>query len=223
MKQGESRFGFGQLVGTVGVILLGVGVSQPWLQFSVADGFEAVLKDSPVNTKLTQEVLYAGSNPAQYGPSSDNLAALARDLGVFSNGLAQNEYLGGAVIAAAVIAMIGILRSFFSRSAFAARSNSPLLALSAITNLVVAGVQLWVLSPEPREAMHPDTGLWLLVAGAAFLMLGAITLGNNRKRWNLDDEFADREHKTFEGTDHLVYSHGAWVPRTPADRERQSD
>lgn len=224
MAKQDSRFGFGQIVGSVGVVLSGVSVTQPWLRFDLASATRTVVDRAPLSRELRAQIMATGGGTVQPAHDSPQVLALSDRLGVFTTGMDQNAWLAGAIIAAAAVALIGIVRSVFAASAWAARRNSPLLGLAAVVGLAVAAVQLWVLAPDPRSAMHPETGLWMIVAGSTCLLLGAITLGSNRRHsWSASEEFAGREHKSFEGTDHLVYSHGAWVPRSSGDRDAGDD
>jgi hypothetical protein len=215
----DSRFGFGQTVGTVGVLLLGAAVSQPWLKFDIAVAFRQALQKGALPSETAGQILFTGSSgPLDKIKDSPQVATLARHIGVADTGWSQDKYLAGAIIAAALLALVGVIRSVYASSAYGARRNSPLLAVSGLGAIVCAAVELWILAPEPRVAMKPDTGLWLLAAGGVMLLLGALTLGNNRRRPFLDDLDADRPMKSFDNTEHLAYSHGAWVPRLPDDR-----
>lgn len=218
MAKSESRFGFGQLAGSVGVALLGLSVSQPWLQLDIAKAFSEALNGKGLDTTTAGQIAFAAtSGPLATIQDSPQVEALATQLGVGATGWDQDKYLAAAILAAALIALIGVLRSVFANSAWGARSNAPLLALSGLGSLAVAGVQLWVLAPEPKAAMEPALGMWLIVGGAACLLLGALTLGNNRRRPWIDDFENQAPAKAFDNTEHLAYSHGAWVPRVPDD------
>jgi hypothetical protein len=218
-SKNDSRFGFGQTVGTLGVVLVAVSITQPWLRFDIAAAFKAAISKPTLPGDTAGQILFTGSSgPIDKIKDSPQVASLAKHIGVADTGWAQDKYLAAAVVAAAVLAMIGVVRSIYASSAYGARRNSPLLAVAGLGSIVCAAVELWVLAPEPRIAMKPDTGLWLLAGGGVLLLLGALTLGNNRRRPFLDDLDADRPMKTFDNTEHLAYSHGAWVPKLPDDR-----
>lgn len=217
----ESRFGFGQLVASAGVVLLGVGVSQPWLRLDLPRAFAEAVKPERLDAKVANDVLFVlSSEPLDKLKGTPQATQLARELGIGATGWDQNHWLAAAVVAAGVIALLGVVRSVTASSAWAARSYSPLLALAGLASLAAAAVSLWLVSPQPRAAMRPDAGLWLIVAGAVLLLLGALTLGNNRRRPWIDELEADQPMKQSGNTEHLAYSHGAWVPKLPDDRER---
>lgn len=214
---GGGRFGFGQLSASVGVLLLGVGVAQPWLKLDAPKAFAEALRNDLGDSEVAARVLSVFSGPIDRAKDSPQAVEVARQLGVAENGWEQNHYLAAAVVVAAVLALIGVVRSVTAQTAWAARSQSPMLALSGLTALTAAGLALWVVAPAPKAAMRPDVGLWLLTGGGVLLLLGALTLGNNRRRpWidELDDEIPK---KAFDNTEHLTYSHGAWVPKLPDD------
>ncbi len=216
----ESRFGFGQLSASAGAILLGVGVSQPWLKLDVVKAFSEALKPNNLEPAAAAQTLFqlSSAGPLERLQDSAVAAQLGTRLGIGSNGWDQNHYLAGAVLAAALLALMGIVRSVTAKSAWAARSQSPLLALAGLASLAIAAVSLWVVSPEPRAAMRPDIGLWLVAGGGVLLLLGALTLGNNRRRPWIDELEDDLPMKSFDNTEHLAYSHGAWVPKLPDDQ-----
>lgn len=218
MAKSESRFGFGQLAASVGVGLLGVSVSQPWLRLDIAEAFREALTTKNLSATTSGQILFTGtSGPLDKIKDSPQVQRLASDLGVGATGWAQDKYLAAAVMAAAVVAIIAIVRSVLADSAWGARANAPLLAVSGLASLAVAGVALWVVAPEPRSAMKPELGLWFMVGGAACLLIGALTLGSNRRRPWIDDLESQTPPKVFDNTEHLAYSHGAWVPRIHDD------
>lgn len=220
MAKSESRFGFGQLSGSVGAALLALGVMQPWLTLDLERAGDLATKGIGVSAVKAGEILFVWSNPAAHagGSDSEQVQALASSLGVASTGWEQQKYLAIGVLVAAAIALLGVLRSVLAKTAWSARANAPLLALAGLASLAMAGVQLWVLAPEPQAAMRPAIGLWLIAGGAVALLLGALTLGNNRRRPWIDDFESQAPAKQFDNTEHLAYSHGAWVPRNPDDR-----
>lgn len=218
MAKSESRFGFGQLVGSLGVGLLGLSVTQPWLRLDIATAFREALTTRSLDSATSGKILFTGtSGPLDRIADSPQVQRLAADLGVGATGWDQDKYLAAGIVAAALLALIGVMRSVFADSAWGARANAPLLGIAGLGSLVAAAVALWVIAPEPRAAMRPDLGLWLMVAGGVCLLLGALTLGGNRRRpWI--DEFDGPEHqKVFDNAEHMAYSHGAWVPRVPDD------
>lgn len=217
MAKSESRFGFGQVMGSVGVALLAVGAMQPWLKLDLEKAGQIALRSKELGVEKTGEILLVWSNPDAQVKSADSpqLQALARSLGVSNTGWDQHRYLAAGILLAALIALIGVLRSVFAKTAWKARSNAPLLAMAGLASLTIAAVELWVLSPDPRAAMRPAIGLWLIAGGAGCLLLGALTLGNNRRRPWIDDFEGQAPAKQFDNTEHLAYSHGAWVPRNP--------
>ncbi len=221
MAKSESRFGFGQVVGSVGVALLAVGAMQPWLKLDLEKAGQVALRSKELGAQLSGEVLLVWSNPdvQAKAPDSPQVQALAKTLGISSSGWEQDRYLAAGILLAALIALIGVLRSVFAQTAWRARSNAPLLAIAGLASLVIAAVELWILSPEPQAAMRPAIGLWLIAGGAGCLLLGALTLGNNRRRPWIDDFEGQAPAKQFDNTEHLAYSHGAWVPRNPDSQQ----
>lgn len=220
MARSESRFGFGQLAGSVGAALLALGVMQPWLKLDLETAAERALRTKELPPQMSGQILYVWSNPnaASKAQDSPQLQALSEVLGIAQTGLDQQKYLAIGLLVAAALAFIGVLRSVFAKTAWGARANSPLLAIAGLAGLAIAGVELWLLAPEPQVAMRPATGLWLIAGGSLALLLGALTLGNNRRRPWIDDFETQAPAKQFDNTEHLAYSHGAWVPRNPDDR-----
>lgn len=219
MARSESRFGFGQLAGTIGAGLLVLGVMQPWLKLDLEKAGQVALRPSELPPMTSAQILHAWSNPnpAAKAANAPEIHALSEVLGISATGWDQQKYLAIGLLVAALLALIGVLRSVFAKTAWSARSNSPLLALAGLAGLAIAGVALWVLPPEPHAAMRPDIGLWLIAGGSILLLLGALTLGNNRRRPWIDDFEAQAPAKQFDNTEHLAYSHGAWVPRNSDD------
>lgn len=217
-RESESRFGFGQLSGSTGAILLGVGVSQPWLKLDGPRAVVEALKPGALDRGVAGQVVavFSRADPASVDGSPAALR-VAEQVGIGGTGWEQNPYLAAALIVAALLALIGVVRSVTAASAWAARSFSPLLALAGFASLVVAALALWVVAPDPRAAMRPDLGLWLVAAGGILLLIGALTLGNNRRRPWIDELEANTPKKVFDNTEHLAYSHGAWVPKLPDD------
>lgn len=220
MARSESRFGFGQLAGTIGAALLVLGVMQPWLKLDLEKAGEVALRTKDLPPQTSGQILFVWSNPsaAAKSPDAPQFQALTEVLGISATGWDQEKYLAIGLLVAALVALVGVLRSIFAKTAWSARTNSPLLALAGLAGLAIAGVALWVLAPDPRSAMRPGTGLWLIAGGSVFLLLGALTLGNNRRRPWIDDFESQAPAKQFDNTEHLAYSHGAWVPRNPDDR-----
>lgn len=221
MAKQESRFGFGQLAGSLGAVVIAVSVTQPWLKLDLGAAFKAALTSAGMSHDVANDILFTGSHvPKAQVDSSPQVAALARTLGVEPTALQQDRIAAIVILVLALIAMVAVIRSVFAATAWSARGNAPFLAMAGFGSLIVAGLELWVLSPEPRAAMRPDVGLWMLVGGAVLLLLGALTLGNNRSRPFLDDFDGGPGSASFDNTEHLAYSHGAWVPRNAADTER---
>jgi hypothetical protein len=221
MSKQESRFGFGQLAGSLGAVVVAVSVTQPWLRLDLVAAFRATISGSELSQSTANDVLFVGSHvPKDAINASPQVTRLARELGVEATGLQQDKIAAIVLIVLAVIAMIAVIRSALASSAWAARANAPFLALAGFGSLITAAVELWLRAPQPRSAMRPDLGLWMLVGGAVLLLLGALTLGNNRRRPFLDDFGDDPGTSSFDNTEHLAYSHGAWVPRNAADTER---
>lgn len=220
MARTESRFGFGQLVGTVGAALLVVGVMQPWLRLDLEKAGQVALRPDALPAEKAGQILYVWSNPnpAVKASGSQEVQTLGEVLGITSTGWDQQQYLAIALLAASALALIGVFRSVLAKTAWSARANSPLLALAGLTGLVCAALALWLLPPEPHAAMRPATGLWLIAGGSVLLLLGALTLGNNRRRPWIDDFESQAPAKQFDNTEHLAYSHGAWVPRNDERR-----
>jgi len=220
MAKRESRFGFGQIMGSVGVALLAVGAMQPWLKLDLEKARQIALESKDLGVAKSGEILFVWSNPDPQvkAAGSEQMQALARTLGISNTGWDQQRYLAAGILLAALIALIGVLRSVFAKTAYRARANAPLLAVAGLAALAIAAVELWVLSPEPHAAMRPAIGLWLIAGGAGCLLLGALTLGNNRRRPWIDDFEGQAPAKQFDNTEHLAYSHGAWVPKNPDDR-----
>lgn len=219
MAKSESRFGFGQLIGSVGVALLGLGVVQPWLKLDLEKAAQIALKPDSLGRQKAGEILYVWSaSPKVKTPGSPEMDALTSSLGIASSGWDQDKLLAAGVLVAALLGLIGVLRSVFAKTAWRARAYAPVLAFAGLASLAIAGVELWLLAPDPRAAMRPDVGLWMIAAGAGCLLLGALTLGNNRRRPWIDDFDNQAPAKQFDNTEHLAYSHGAWVPRNPDDR-----
>lgn len=224
MGQGnqESRFGFGQAAGGLGVMVVAASVSLPWLRLDLPAAFKLALTGSDLPARTANDILYVGSRvaPAQID-TSPQVDALARSLGVEATGYAQDQIAAIVLGVLCLLAVIAIVRSVLADTAWGARANAPLLAMAGFGSLIVAGVELWLRAPAPREAMRPELGLWVLVGGAVLLLLGALTLGSNRRRPFLDDDAGTPQGgMRLDGTEHLAYSHGAWVPRSPADSER---
>ncbi len=217
----ESRFGFGQAAGSLGAAVAAVSLTQPILQLDLGAAFKAALTGSSLSQGTANDILYVGSQvPKEQVATSPQVARLAESLGIERIGFEQQQIVGIVVLVLAAIALVAVIRSVVASTAWGARANAPFLALAGFGTLAAAGLQLWVFAPEPREAMRPDLGLWGLVAGGLLLLLGALTLGSNRHRPFLDD-FADGAGPSnFDNTEHLAYSHGAWVPRNAADTER---
>lgn len=222
MAKQESRFGFGQLAGTAGAIVIAVSVTQPWLKLDLAEAFRVALAGGGrLSQQAANDILYTGTHvPKGQLGSSPQVAALAKGLGIEQTGMQQERIAAIVVLVLAFIAVIAVIRSVLAPTAWGARANAPFLALAGFGALAVAGLELWVLAPEPKQAMRPDVGLWMLVAGGVLLLLGALTLGNNRRRPFLDDFEDGPGARGFDNTEHLAYSHGAWVPRGAADTER---
>ncbi len=218
MAKSESRFGFGQLTGSIGVALLVIGVMQPWLKLDLEKaGNFAIHQPQALSPERAGQILYVWSSPneAIKKPGAAEFDSLIEVLGIASTGMEQQRYLAIGVLVAALLGLIGVVRSVLAKTAWSARANAPLLALAGLASLAIAGVALWVLSPTPHAAMRPALGLWLIAGGAGCLLLGALTLGNNRRRPWIDDFESQAPAKQFDNTEHLAYSHGAWVPRNP--------
>lgn len=217
-RRSESRFGFGQLAGSAGAILLGVGVSQPWLKLDGARAFAEALKPTGIDRNVAGQLVlvFQGAEPAKAEGTPAAMRA-AEQLGIAGTGWEQSHLLAGVVLVAAALALVAVTRSMAAPTAWAARSYSPLLALGGLASLAAAAIALWVVAPDPRSAMRPELGLWLVAAGGVFLLLGALTLGNNRRRPWVDELELNQPMKAFDNTEHLAYSHGAWVPRSPDD------
>lgn len=216
MAKSESRFGFGQLSASLGVGLLGLSLSQPWLKLDISKAFSAALSDKSLDQTSAGRILFTStSGPLDSIKDSPQVQKLATDLGIGATGWDQNHYAAGVVLGAALLALIGVVRSVFASTAGEARSNAPLLATAGLAALIASAVTFWLLAPEPRTAMRPDLGMWLMIAGGVFLLMGALTLGNNRRRPWIDDLDSQAPPVQFEHTEHLAYSHGAWVPRVP--------
>ncbi len=218
----QGRVGFGQAAGTAGALVIAGSITQPWIKLDLGAAFRAALTGpSSLSRESANSILFTGSHlqPGQ-GADSPQVQALARTLGVESTGLAQEKIAAIVVGVLAVIAVVAVIRSVIAATAWGARSNAPFLAVAGLGAWVAAALELWVLAPSPREAMRPDVGLWMLVGGGVLLMLGALTLGNNRQRPFLDDFTGGPGASAFDNTEHLAYSHGAWVPRNAADTER---
>lgn len=218
----ESRFGFGQAVGSLGAVVAAVSLTQPFLQLDLGAAFKAALTGTSISQREANDILFVGSRtPKEQVATSPQVAELARTLGVEPTGFAQQQIAAIVVLVLALVALVAIVRSVMASTAWSARANAPFLAVAGFGSLVVAGLNLWVFAPQPREAMRPDLGLWALVAGGLLLLLGALTLGNNRTRPFFDDfQDGDGGSASFDNTEHLAYSHGAWVPRSAADTER---
>lgn len=222
MGKAESRFGFGQFAGIIGIGLVTAGLTQPWLrldlpaafgQASSGLGLPRESRAMILNTGLSQEI-------AVKRQDLPVVTDLGHQLGIAKTGIEQEQWIAVAIGVLLLIALIGVVRSVLAPTAWKARSNSPLLAVAGFGTLAGAGAALWLLAPEPHQAMRPDIGLYLMAGGAVCLLLGALTLGNNRRRPYLDDIQDPAPPRHFDGTDHLAYSHGAWVPRSSGDRER---
>lgn len=222
MAKQDSRFGFGQFAGSAGAVLVAVSATQPWLRLDLGAAFRVALTGGgSLSRDAANEILYTGSRvPAADAGSNAEVARLALRLGIEPTGLEQERIAAIVVIALSVIALIAIIRSILASTAWGARANAPFLAIAGLGSLVAAALELWLFSPLPREAMRPDTGMWMLVGGGILLLLGALTLGSNRRRPFLDDFARGPDSATFDNTDHLAYSHGAWVPKKHADSER---
>ncbi|MDO9353962.1 MAG: hypothetical protein Q7T55_09715 [Solirubrobacteraceae bacterium] len=202
---------------SLGAALVTAGVGQPWLKVDPAAAFAQALKPGTLNEELSNRVLFVFGQPVDEVRDSPQALEVARALGVSSSGWGQNHYLAAALGAAALITIVAVTRSVFATSAWAARRHSPLIALAGLASLGIAAVALWVLAPDPRQAMRPDTGLWLITGGGGLMLLGALTLGNNRRRPWIDELATETPMKRFDNTEHLAYSHGAWVPKLPDD------
>lgn len=220
MARSESRFGFGQLAGSVGAALLALGVMQPWLTLDLEKAGEVALRTHELPPQKSGQILYVWSNvdPTTKVADAPQLQSLTEVLGISATGWEQQQYLAIGLLVAAALALIGVLRSVFAKTAWSARTNSPLLAVAGLAGLGIAAAMLWLLAPDPKTAMRPGTGLWLIAGGSVLLLLGALTLGNNRRRPWIDDFESQAPAKQFDNTEHLAYSHGAWVPRNPDDR-----
>ncbi|MBO9534859.1 MAG: hypothetical protein J7513_17940 [Solirubrobacteraceae bacterium] len=222
MAKQDSRFGFGQFAGAAGAVLVAVSATQPWLKLDLGAAFRVALTGGgSLSREAANDILFTGSRvPAANAGGSDEVAHLAVKLGIEPTGLEQEKIAAIVVIVLAAIALIAIVRSILASTAWGARANAPFLAVAGLGALVAAALELWLFSPTPREAMRPDTGMWMLVGGGVLLLLGALTLGSNRRRPFLDDFDNGPGATAFDNTDHLAYSHGAWVPKKHADSER---
>lgn len=221
MARQETRFGFGHATAVLGAVVAAGSVTQPWLKLDLAEAFRIAVTGSSLPQAKANDILYTGSHvPQSQVDTSPQVAALARTLGIESTGLEQLKIAAIAVLVLAVIAVIAVARSVVADTAWAARAPAPWVAISGFGCLLAAALQLWVFAPDPVKAMKPDQGLWMLVGGGVLLLLGALTLGNNRRRPFLDDFDGGPGSKNFDQADHLAYSHGAWVPRGAADTER---
>lgn len=218
----ERRFGFGQAAGILGATAVAGSVSQPWLRLDLSQAFATAVRGEGLSSARANEILFVGSNlPAREPARTAAIDALASRLGVATTGWDQQQYVSIALLVLATIAVIATIRSLFAKTAWEARSSSPWLTLAGFGALAAAAANLWLLAPAPRVGMEPDVGLWILVGGAIALLLGALTLGNNRRRPFVDDDLPPASTRAMEGGEHLVYAHGAWVPRD-ADTSRPS-
>ncbi|MEH3052899.1 MAG: hypothetical protein PGN13_02685 [Patulibacter minatonensis] len=219
----ESRFGFGQFAGAAGAVVVASAVSQPWLKLDFATAFQAALSPGDPGTREhANAILYTVSNvPKDQLDQSPQATQLIRAIGIEPTGYEQDKIAAIVLGVLALIALIAVVRSVLAATAWAARGNAPFLAIAGLGTLAAAALELWVFAPHPRDAMRPDTGMWMLVGGAVLLLLGALTLGNNRRRPFLDDDDAGPGARNFSADgEHLAYSHGAWVPRSAAETER---
>lgn len=223
MRKAESRFGFGQFAGLAGIALIASGLTQPWLRLDLPTAFDRAAASLALPRDVRSLILNTGISPeiAARRQTSPLTAELGVRLGIAETGFAQQQWVAIAIAVLLLVALIGVVRSVLAPTAWQARSNSPLLALAGFGALAGAGAVLWIFAPEPHQAMRPDTGLYLVAGGAVCLLLGALTLGNNRRRPFLDDLKDPLPPRQFDGTEHLAYSHGAWVPRTSADSDRK--
>lgn len=218
----ERRFGFGQAAGILGATAVAGSVTQPWLRLDLSQTFSLALKGEGLSSARANDILFVGSNlPGREPARSVAIDGLAARLGVGTSGWEQEQYLSLALLVLAAIAVIAVVRSLFAETAWEARALSPWLTLAGFGGLAAAAANLWLLAPTPRAGMEPAVGLWILVGGAIALLLGALTLGNNRRRPFVDDHLPPVSARTLEGGEHLVYAHGAWVPRD-ADPSRPS-
>lgn len=223
MRKAESRFGFGQFAGIAGVALVAAGLTQPWLRLDLPTAFARAAGSLELPREMRAMILNTGVTPqlAEQRQGSPLSAELGARLGIAERGIEQQQWVAVAIGVLLLLAVIGIVRSVLAATAWKARANSPLLAIAGFGTLAGAGAVLWILAPDPQPAMRPDVGLYLMAGGAVCLLLGALTLGNNRRRPFLDDLKDPLPAKHFDGTEHLAYSHGAWVPRTSADSDRK--
>lgn len=222
MGKAESRFGFGQFAGLAGIALVAAGISQSWLKLDLPTAYQQVSTSLALPRETRSLILNAGGSPAEAVRRQDLpiVTELGQRLGIAPSGWEQQQWVALGIGALMLLALIGVVRSVLASSAWGARSNSPLLAIAGFGTLAASGAVLWLLAPEPREAMRPDIGLYLMAGGGVCLLLGALTLGNNRRRPFLDEIKDPAPPRHFDGSDHLAYSHGAWVPRTSAEREK---
>lgn len=218
----ERRFGFGQAAGILGATAVAGSVTQPWLRLDLSKAFATALRGDGVSAARANEILFVGSNlPAREPARTAAIDGLADRLGLATTGWEQQQYVAIALLVLAGVALIATVRSLFARTAWEARALAPWLTVAGFGALAAAAATLWLLAPAPRAGMEPDVGLWILVGGAIGLLLGALTLGNNRRRPFVDDDLPPASSRAMEGGEHLVYAHGAWVPRD-ADTSRPS-
>lgn len=213
------RVGLGEVLGTAGAGLVAAAPLRPWLELDLAGAYAYVRAgtvDLPVS--VTARIWALGPR-GEAVEDSAAASALGRDLGITATGWEQERWFAIGLVAAALLALIGVARAIRSPTAGGARRFGWMPLTAGLAVLTICAAELWWLGPAPGELLRPAPGLIVAAAGAACMVLASLMLGSTRRRrWHLDDE--DRgERRVFENTEHLAYSHGAWVPRRPAGRD----
>ncbi len=218
----ERPFGFGQAAGILGATAVAGSVSQPWLRLDLSQAFATAVRGEGLSSARANEILFEGSNlPGREPARTAAIDALATRLGVATTGWEQQQYVSIALLVLATIAVIATIRSLFAKTAWEARSSLPLAHACRLWCTGRRGSQPLAPGPGASRRHGARRGLWILVGGAIALLLGALTLGNNRRRPFVDDDLPPASTRAMEGGEHLVYAHGAWVPRD-ADTSRPS-
>lgn len=219
------RVGLGEILGTVGAALVAASLARPWLGADLPGAVAYVREGGRELSAGAAAHVWsiAAGGPPEAAEGTAAAAALTREIGIAATGWEQERWVAAAMIVAAVLALLGLAKAVTAPTAGAARRFGWMLSSAGFAVLVVCGIELWWLGPAPGELLRPGTGMQLAAAGAACLVLGSMMLGpTRRRRWRMSDEDVP-ERRAFEHTEHLAYSNGAWVPRTPGDGRPRGD
>ncbi len=220
----ESRFGFGQAVGSLGAVVVATSLTQPVLRLDLGAAFKAALTGAQLTPREANDILFVGSRvPKEQVASSPQVAELARSLGIESSGFEQQQIAGIVVLVLAVIALIAIVRSVVASDGVGRAGQRAVPRARRIRLADRRGPPAAVVfAPEPREAMRPDLGLWGAGGRGAAAAARRADARQQPSSPFLDDFDEGAGPSNFDNTEHLAYSHGAWVPRSASRAETRA-